>query len=152
MKRILSREVPKGLSLTEAAGSRSAAGAAGGTSAGKAGQTGTGDVPAGSSTASAPLAPSLPVSPSVLTSFSTDCSGDTAFDPGAVPVNGGSFLGRLLTVAELSRRINVKRKTIYDWVARRRIPYLRLEGSLRFPEVLIERWVAARVRVPFGFK
>jgi excisionase family DNA binding protein len=71
--------------------------------------------------------------------------------PGAA-AGGGSFLGRLLTVAELSRRINVKRKTIYDWVARRRIPYLRLEGSLRFSEALIDRWVAAQVRVPFGFK
>ena len=71
--------------------------------------------------------------------------------PGAA-AGGGSLLGRLLTVAEVSRRLNVKRKTIYDWVARKRIPHLRLERSLRFPEALIERWVAARVRVPFGFK
>ena len=48
---------------------------------------------------------------------------------------------QLLTIKQLSERLNFKIKTIYDWVHRERIPYLKIEGSLRFDYDEVLRWL-----------
>lgn len=55
---------------------------------------------------------------------------------------------RLLTVKQLSGRINFKAKTIYDWVHRKRIPYLKIEGSLRFDYDEVLRWLKNKRHKP----
>jgi len=51
---------------------------------------------------------------------------------------------RLLRVPELAALLGVHEKTIYDWVARRRLPCLRLGNRLRFDPNDIARWLASR--------
>ena len=55
---------------------------------------------------------------------------------------------RLLTIKQLSERINFKVKTIYDWVHRERIPYLKIEGSLRFDYDEVLRWLKNKRHKP----
>ena len=47
----------------------------------------------------------------------------------------------LLTVKELSNLINIKQKTLYQWVELGQIPYIRLNGSIRFDLGDIRAWV-----------
>lgn len=51
---------------------------------------------------------------------------------------------KLLNVTQLSELINVKPKTIYDWVHKEKIPYYKIEGALRFNSDEIERWVKSK--------
>lgn len=50
----------------------------------------------------------------------------------------------LIDVKELSRRLSVKQPTIYSWVRRQKIPYLQLEGVVRFDEDEIAAWIDQR--------
>ncbi len=54
----------------------------------------------------------------------------------------------LLTIKQLSERINFKIKTIYDWVHRERIPYFKIEGSLRFDYDEVSRWLKHKRHKP----
>jgi excisionase family DNA binding protein len=47
----------------------------------------------------------------------------------------------LLTVKELSQWINLKPKTIYDWVETDRIPYRKLGSRVLFCLDEIEQWL-----------
>ena len=51
---------------------------------------------------------------------------------------------KMLSIKQLSMKINVKTKTIYDWVHKRKIPHYKLEGCLRFNESEIMRWVESK--------
>jgi len=51
---------------------------------------------------------------------------------------------KLMTINELSKILQVKCKTIYDWVHKKRIPYYKLEGSLRFNEDEILKWLKSK--------
>jgi excisionase family DNA binding protein len=53
---------------------------------------------------------------------------------------------KLLGVTELSEMINVKPKTIYDWVHKGKIPNYKLEGSLRFDPDEVKKWLRSRKR------
>jgi len=53
---------------------------------------------------------------------------------------------RLLTVDELSRKLQVGRSTIYRWVHYGFIPHVKLGSSVRFNELTVERWLRARER------
>jgi len=55
---------------------------------------------------------------------------------------------QLLTIKQLSERINFKIKTIYDWVHRERIPYFKIEGSLRFDYDEVLRWLKNKRHKP----
>ena len=51
---------------------------------------------------------------------------------------------KLMDVSELSEKLNVKKKTIYDWVHKELIPYIKLGGLLRFDSDDIDRWVKSK--------
>ena len=52
----------------------------------------------------------------------------------------------LLTAAELSEWLRVKKNTIYIWVSRREVPFVKLPGNTtRFPRKAIEEWLKKRI-------
>ena len=50
---------------------------------------------------------------------------------------------KLITIQELSELLKVKPKTLYQWAELRQIPFLKLNGALRFDLNDIERWIAS---------
>ena len=55
---------------------------------------------------------------------------------------------KMLNIQKLSSLLNVKPKTIYDWVHKKRIPYYKLEGNIRFSEDEILKWLKSKKRNP----
>lgn len=53
---------------------------------------------------------------------------------------------RLLTVAEVADYLRVKPRTVYQWVWRRRIPFVKAGATVRFRRVEIDDWLARRNR------
>ena len=52
--------------------------------------------------------------------------------------------GRLWTVRDVASYLQVNKNTVYEWVAQRRLPCIRMGGRLRFDPADITRWVSAR--------
>jgi excisionase family DNA binding protein len=52
-----------------------------------------------------------------------------------------SSLGSLLTVKELAKILAISEKTIYSYVARDMIPYLKIQSSVRFRPKHIAQWL-----------
>ena len=50
-------------------------------------------------------------------------------------------LGKLLTVKELARILAISEKTIYGYVSRNMIPYLKIQSSVRFRPKHIAQWL-----------
>lgn len=48
---------------------------------------------------------------------------------------------RLLTVSEVADVLSVSRATVYGLVSREAIPYLRINGAIRFPVEAIRTWI-----------
>jgi excisionase family DNA binding protein len=57
---------------------------------------------------------------------------------------------QLLTIDELSKLLSVTKKSVYDLVYTKRIPYTKIGNRLRFRDDLIESWVQERTHIPFG--
>ena len=57
---------------------------------------------------------------------------------------------QLLTIDELSKVLSLKKKSVYDLVYTKRIPYTKIGNRLRFRDDLIQSWVDERTHVPFG--
>ncbi len=55
---------------------------------------------------------------------------------------------KLLDIHQISVLLNTKKKTIYDWIHKRKIPYYKLEGSLRFKESEILQWLESKKSNP----
>lgn len=55
---------------------------------------------------------------------------------------------KMLNIHQLSHLLNVKQKTIYDWVHKKKIPYHKLVGSLRFKENEIIEWLKSKKHNP----
>lgn len=55
--------------------------------------------------------------------------------------------GQLLTTSQVAGYLNVPKKTIYNLVSQRRIPFLRVGGSLRFSIETINEWLTAGARI-----
>ena len=54
-------------------------------------------------------------------------------------------LNDMLTAEEIARRLKVRKNTIYAWVTRREIPFVKLPGNTtRFHLSAIEAWLAKR--------
>ena len=49
-------------------------------------------------------------------------------------------LGTLLTVKELARILVISEKTIYSYVARNMIPYMKIQSSVRFRPKHVAQW------------
>lgn len=45
-----------------------------------------------------------------------------------------------LTLKEVAEMLRVKPRTVYDWVSKRKIPFERKGGSLRFRLDAVEQW------------
>lgn len=56
----------------------------------------------------------------------------------------GEKQDRLLTIAEICDLLHVKRSFIYSLTRARKIPYIRIQGLLRFRLSAIESWLAER--------
>ncbi len=48
---------------------------------------------------------------------------------------------KLLTIEQLSHQLNIKRSTLYAWVARGKIPHVKIHKLIRFRPQEIETWV-----------
>jgi len=54
-------------------------------------------------------------------------------------------MDELLTAKQVSEWLRVHQNTIYVWVTRREIPFLKLPGNTtRFPRIKIETWLQKR--------
>ena len=51
---------------------------------------------------------------------------------------------RLIDVQTLSGRLNVKPKTIYDWIHKDYIPYIKLGRLVRFNTDEIRKWLESK--------
>jgi excisionase family DNA binding protein len=51
---------------------------------------------------------------------------------------------RLLTVKELAGILSISQKTIYSYVARNMIPYIKIQSSVRFRPKHITSWLSQR--------
>lgn len=52
-----------------------------------------------------------------------------------------TFFEKLLTVEELAEALGLAPQTIRNWVALRKIPFLRIGGKTRFRKRSIEMWL-----------
>ena len=52
----------------------------------------------------------------------------------------------LLTIKEVSSWLNIKRSTLYLWVAQGKIPYQRVHSLIRFDKQVVEKWLASFYR------
>jgi excisionase family DNA binding protein len=52
----------------------------------------------------------------------------------------------LLTVPEVADYLRVKPRTVYQWVWRRRIPFVKAGATVRFRRAEIDDWLARRNR------
>lgn len=50
-------------------------------------------------------------------------------------------MNQLITIKQLSEKIGFAVPTIYKWVDKRTIPYLKVNGNIRFDEQKIENWL-----------
>lgn len=55
---------------------------------------------------------------------------------------------KLLTAVEVAGMLQVTRQAIYQWVHHRRIPCIRVGGSVRFRKSDIEDWLNANTQAP----
>ncbi len=60
---------------------------------------------------------------------------------GSLNIGSTTLWEALLTVAQVSKMLNIRPKTIYLWCALRIIPHYRFGGSIRFKLEEIEAWV-----------
>jgi len=59
-------------------------------------------------------------------------------------LNSNFQAGELLTADEMSQYLHVHRETIYRWVTRRQIPFMKLPHGIRFRQFDIDRWLTKR--------
>jgi excisionase family DNA binding protein len=55
------------------------------------------------------------------------------------------MIERLLTIDQVSEILQVKKATIYSWTFSRKIPFVKVNGALRFREREISQWVDSQV-------
>ena len=48
---------------------------------------------------------------------------------------------KLLTPDEVCSLLGIEKSTLYAWTSRRRIPFLKINGLLRFREKYLEQWL-----------
>jgi excisionase family DNA binding protein len=58
------------------------------------------------------------------------------------------MIERLFNIEKLSELLDVKKKTIYDWVYKKQIPYYKAGRLLRFDYDDIQRWLTKKYSKP----
>ncbi len=56
----------------------------------------------------------------------------------------------LLTVTEVAEMLKVSTKTVYSWCDLRIIPFLRINGTIRFDLLEIQQWLLTCKKVPLN--
>jgi len=51
------------------------------------------------------------------------------------------FNEELMTIDELARYLRVKKRTVYDWLKKRKIPAIKTVGQWRFKRDRIDTWL-----------
>ncbi len=64
--------------------------------------------------------------------------------------NYQNTLERLLTVPDVAAMLNISPKTIYMWCDLRIIPFLRINGSIRFDLAEIQQWLLTCKKAPLS--
>jgi excisionase family DNA binding protein len=59
-------------------------------------------------------------------------------------------MDRLLTIQQVSERLNLATPTLYKMACQKRIPTTRVCGRLLFSEAALERWIVERTEEPIG--
>ena len=59
---------------------------------------------------------------------------------------------KLLKISELSQILQVKVKTIYSWTHTRKIPFVKVNGALRFRKKSIDNWIEKQEKEPKNLK
>ena len=54
-----------------------------------------------------------------------------------------------MTPNELAAYLSVSRRTIYGWVSERKVPFIKLNGILRFDIVEISKWIKLGRKSPY---
>ena len=49
--------------------------------------------------------------------------------------------GMFMTIAQLSHDLQIKRSTLYAWVSQRKVPFLKVNGCIRFRQDEIDAWL-----------
>lgn len=47
----------------------------------------------------------------------------------------------LMTVTELAKYLRVKKRTVYDWLKKKRVPATKVVGQWRFKKDRIDEWL-----------
>lgn len=55
--------------------------------------------------------------------------------------NGGQFFEKLMSVEEVADALRVAPQTLRNWVALRRVPFIRIGGKTRFRWKSVEAWL-----------
>ena len=54
-------------------------------------------------------------------------------------------MDKLLTIDQVSELLQVKKNTIYSWTFTKKIPYVKINGALRFRTKDIGKWIDDQV-------
>ena len=65
-----------------------------------------------------------------------------------IALTGGIILENLIGAEEVSQALDVELDTIYAWVNRRKIPFVKVGGALRFRPSALEAWLKDREHTP----
>ncbi len=60
-------------------------------------------------------------------------------------------MDKLLTIDQLSDILQVKKNTIYSWTFTRKIPFVKINGALRFKEKAINSWIEGQEKETRNF-
>ena len=52
----------------------------------------------------------------------------------------------IYTVESLAEYLKLNKQTIYNWVHKKKIPYLKLGGTIRFTEEMINEWLEEHIK------
>ena len=54
------------------------------------------------------------------------------------------MIEQLIDIKELSKLIGVQKPTLYHWVNRKSVPYLKIGGLVKFKPSEVEQWMNSR--------
>ena len=60
--------------------------------------------------------------------------------------------GNLMTIDEVASYLRVKKRTVYDWVKKRKIPAIKAVGLWRFRKDRIDEWLSNDAESTAGTK